>query len=361
MWGENMQNPFSTTFSKMPEYTYISTIEPKEIVENFSYDSPTEAVYKITGIRGSGKTVILANVQNEMKSKRNQENGWLVYTLNPARDMLSQFAANLYNEGFIKEGIKSKSISLSAQFLGTGGGIGFSKENNNMHFDIGVEIRKMLDEAQNQGKKILICVDEVSKTQEMIVFSLEFGGWLVSNYPVYFVCTGLYENVLALGNTKNLTFFRRGTSIETKPLNRIKMSEMYKEKLSVDSELAQKMADITKGYAYAFQELGTLFFKNGKKSDLEAVIAELKAELFSYSYEKIWEEMSAEDKFLASLLTEKEEYKRNEVLEMMGERSKNYSIYRDRLKKRGVISVRQGYIGLNPPFFGEYIREYGGI
>lgn len=355
-----MQNPFSTTFSKMPEYTYISTVEPKEIIENFSYDSPTEAVYKITGIRGSGKTVMLAYVQKEMKSKNYQDKGWLVYTLNPARDMLAQFAANLYNEGFIKESIKSKSISLSAQFMGTGGGVGFSKENDKTHFDIGVEIRKMLDEAQRQNKKILICVDEVSKTQEMIVFSLEFGGWLVSNYPVYFVCTGLYENVLALGNTRNLTFFRRGTSIETKPLNRIKMSEMYKEKLNIDSEMAQKMADITKGYAYAFQELGRLFFKNGKKTDPETLVAELKAELFSYSYEKIWEEMSEEDKFLASLLTEKEEYKRSEVLDMMGDHSKNYSIYRDRLKKRGVITVRQGYIGLNPPFFGEFIREYGG-
>ena len=356
-----MQNPFTTTFSRLPEDTYITTTAPQMIIENFSYDTPSEAIYKITGIRGSGKTVIMSNVQETMKSPDYAKKGWLVYTLNPSRDMLSQFAAYLYSEDFIKKSVKSKSININASVFGTGGGIGYAKTEDDKYFDIGVEIRKMLDEAQNQGKKILICVDEVSKTQEMIVFSLEFGGWLVSNYPVYFVCTGLYENVLALGNTKNLTFFRRGTSIETKPLNRIKMSEMYKEKLSVDSEMAQKMADITKGYAYAFQELGTLFFKNGKKSDLEAVIAELKAELFSYSYEKIWEEMSAEDKFLASLLTEKEEYKRNEVLEMMGERSKNYSIYRDRLKKRGVISVRQGYIGLNPPFFGEYIREYGGI
>ena len=43
----------------------------------------------------------------------------------------------------------------------------------------------------------------------------------------------------------------------------------------------------------------------------------------------------------------------------MGKKSGNYSIYRDRLKKRGVITTRQGYIGLNPPFFGEYIKEYG--
>ena len=354
-----MQNPFSTTFSRMPEYTYISTIEPLEIVENFSYDNPTEAVYKITGVRGSGKTVIMANVQNELSSEENSDKGWLVYTLNPSRDMLAQLAAYLYSEKFIKESIKNKSISISAQFMGTGGGIGYSRESDDRYFDIGVEIRKMLDVAQKKKKKILMCVDEVSKTPEMTVFALEFGGWLISGYPVYIVCTGLYENILALGNTKNLTFFRRGTSIETKPLNRIKMSEMYKDKLHVDTSTAQKMADITKGYAYAFQQLGAIFFKNGKANGLDGAVAKLKTELFSYSYEKIWEELTHEDKYLASLLTGKAEYSRKEVLEKMGNKSNNYSTYRDRLKKRGVISTRQGYIGISLPFFSEYIQEYG--
>ena len=53
-----MQNPFTTTFSKMPEQTYITTQEPAEIIENFSYPSPSESVYKITGVRGSGKKYI---------------------------------------------------------------------------------------------------------------------------------------------------------------------------------------------------------------------------------------------------------------------------------------------------------------
>ena len=254
-----MQNPFTTTFSKLPEYTYISTSEPRDMLENFSYDSPSEAVYKITGIRGSGKTVILANVFEEMSSKANKDRGWLVYTLNPNRDMLSQFAAALYSEKFIKESAKSRSINISASILGTGGGIGYSRETDDRYFDVGVEISKMLKVVKEKGKKILICIDEVSKTHDMVVFALEFGDWLISGYPVYVVCTGLYENLLELGNTKNLTFFRRGTSVQTKPLNQIKITEMYRSKLNVDLETAKKMAEITKGYAYAFQQLGALY------------------------------------------------------------------------------------------------------
>ena len=84
----------------------------------------------------------------------------------------------------------------------------------------------------------------------------------------------------------------------------------------------------------------------------------LKAELFAYSYEKIWEEMTEMDRFLAGLLIDKEEYKREEVLKLMGEKAGSYSMYRDRLIKRGIIKTRQGYISLALPYFDEYIKEY---
>ena len=190
-----MQNPFSTTFSKYPENTYISTSEPAEMIENFSYDSPSEAVYKITGLRGSGKTVIMANVHDELSSDLNKKRGWLVYTLNPARDMLRQLAGYLYAEKFIKDNAGLTGLNISASVLGTGAGIGLSRESAANYFDIGVEIRKMLDIIKRKNKKILICIDEVAKTPDMVVFALEFGGWLISGYPTYLVCTGLYKRL----------------------------------------------------------------------------------------------------------------------------------------------------------------------
>ena len=231
-------------------------------------------------------------------------------------------------------------------------------ENNNNFFDIGVEVETMIQAAQKKGKKILIGIDEVSKSEEMIKFASEYGRWLRAGYPVYFVCTGLYENIQELSNVKNLTFFRRAATVKTEPLNMIRMTEMYKSKLDIDSNEAREMAKITKGYAYAFQELGVLYFKKKEDESLEDILPGLKAELFAYSYEKKWEEMTEMDRFLAGLLTEKEEYKREEVLKLMGEKSGSYSMYRDRLIKRGILNTRQGYISLALPYFGEYIKEY---
>ena len=305
-----MQNPFTTTFSKTPEYTYIHTEKTEEILENFIYDNPSESVYKITGVRGSGKTVILAKVEEELRTNESRYINWLVFDVNPARDILGQIAAMLVKAGFGSQDKKTTGI------------------------------------------------DEVSKSEEMVKFASEYGRWLRAGYPVYFVCTGLYENIQELSNVKNLTFFRRAATVKTEPLNMIRMTEMYKSKLDIDSNEAREMAKITKGYAYAFQELGVLYFKKKEDESLEDILPGLKAELFAYSYEKIWEEMTEMDRFLAGLLTEKEEYKREEVLKLMGEKSGSYSMYRDRLIKRGILNTRQGYISLALPYFGEYIKEY---
>lgn len=353
-----MQNPFTTTFSKTPEYTYIDTEKAEEILENFSYDSPSESVYKITGVRGSGKTVLLAKVEEELRSGIYKADNWLIFDVNPTRDILGQIAAMLVKEDFGGKTKSGKGVNLSATVLGTGGGFGFSSEKNMEFFDIGVEVENMIQQVQKKNKKILIGIDEVSKSDEMVKFASEYGRWLRAGYPVYFVCTGLYENIQELSNVKNLTFFRRATTIKTEPLNMIRMSEMYKSKLNVESAQAVQMAKLTKGYAYAFQELGVLCFKKKDEESFEDILFKLKAELFAYSYEKIWEEMTEMDRFLASLLTEKEEYKREEVLKLMGDKSGSYSMYRDRLLKRGILNSRQGYISFALPFFAEYIKQY---
>ena len=64
------------------------------------------------------------------------------------------------------------------------------------------------------------------------------------------------------------------------------------------------------------------------------------------------------DRFLALLLVEKDEYKREEVLRRMGDRAGNYSMYRDRLIKRGILESRRAFVSLALPYFADYIKEY---
>ncbi len=175
------------TFSRIPEYSYIPTEQADEILNGPAF----EPVFRITGVRGSGKTVMLARIEQELRSEESRANGWLVFNLNPVRDMLRQTAAMLMEEGIDIPEVRNCGVS------GISGAVG-----------------KMLGEAKAKGKKILFAVDEVSKTEEMVGFLSEFGKWIEESYPVYLVCTGLYENLSEVDNVKSLTFFRESTIVD---------------------------------------------------------------------------------------------------------------------------------------------------
>ncbi len=352
-----MQIPFTTTFSKIPSI-YIPTNQSSEIIENFSYENPSESVYKITGVRGSGKTVLLAKIEEEFNSKQREDEGWIVCSLTVNRDMLQQMAALLSKKGFIKDKKISKSAGLSANILGAGANVQVTSDNQNGYFDVGIELDEALKELTQKGNKVLIGIDEVSKTKDMLVFAAEFGKWIREGYSVYLVCTGLYDNIEQVANVNNLTFFRRATTIKMENLNFVRMTEAYKKQLDVNMDEAKELSRLTQGYAYAFQELGILYFKSGKKHSIDEICSDLKSELFAYAYEKIWEELTEEDKELLRLIIDKKDNKREDIISKM-KKPNNYSVYRDRLLKRGIITARQAYISLALPFFDEYIKEYG--
>lgn len=111
-----MQNPFVTTYSKIPTNSYIPTEQVDEILENFRYDNPTESVYKITGVRGSGKTVLLAKIEEGIENSDNRS--WYVYRLSPARDMLKQLLAEMV-QNFSPEKTANKKKISSINISGT--------------------------------------------------------------------------------------------------------------------------------------------------------------------------------------------------------------------------------------------------
>jgi hypothetical protein len=272
--------------------------------------------------------------------------------------MLQQMAALLSKKGFIKDKKISKSAGLSANILGAGANVQVTSDNQNGFFDVGIELDEALKELTQKGNKVLIGIDEVSKTKDMLVFAAEFGKWIREGYSVYLVCTGLYDNIEQVANVNNLTFFRRATTIKMENLNFVRMTEAYKKQLDVNMDEAKELSRLTQGYAYAFQELGILYFKSGKKHSIDEICSDLKSELFAYAYEKIWEELTEEDKELLRLIIDKKDNKREDIISKM-KKPNNYSVYRDRLLKRGIITARQAYISLALPFFDEYIKEYG--
>ena len=71
-----MGNPFTLSFGKKP-VQYISRLEQtNQILAAFQEENPTNQLFMITGVRGSGKTVMLTNIASEMRKSSN----WNLYT-----------------------------------------------------------------------------------------------------------------------------------------------------------------------------------------------------------------------------------------------------------------------------------------
>ncbi|MCQ2743002.1 MAG: hypothetical protein MJ239_06930 [Bacilli bacterium] len=351
-----MSNPFTSTFSKAPASTYIPTEQEEMILQDLCSENPSESVYKITGVRGSGKTVILSKIQETLRNE--YADSWLVYDLNTNRDLIIQLFANLKKSGWLSPKTKVKGIGLSANIGPIGASVSLGSDDNPFD-DVGPLIDEMLSNVKTAGKRVFIGIDEMSKTENMAKFVSEFGRWIRADFPVYLVCTGLYENMMELSSIKNLTFFLRATTMKAVPLNFIKMASTYQKSLSVDIETAKTMANKTKGYAYAFQILGKFYFSKTPNENLSEVLEKVKIELFSYSYEKLYDEMTEMDRFFISLFVEDRSYTREEILKEMGEKSMLYSVYRDRLIKRGLlVSPKYGSLEVALPYFSEYIKEY---
>ena len=79
-----MNNPFTLSFGKKPTQFISRITQTNEIVDNFKAEQPSNQIYMLTGVRGSGKTVLMTTIANMLR----EGEAWIVLELNPERDLL---------------------------------------------------------------------------------------------------------------------------------------------------------------------------------------------------------------------------------------------------------------------------------
>ena len=62
------KNPFSLSFGKEPISLINRSMQTAEIIETFEDENPAYQVCMITGVRGSGKTVMLTEITKKIRS-----------------------------------------------------------------------------------------------------------------------------------------------------------------------------------------------------------------------------------------------------------------------------------------------------
>ena len=219
----------------------------------------------------------------------------------------------------------------------------------------------MLTELAKKGKRVLITIDEVVNNDYVKVFISAYQLFLREKLPVFLLMTGLYDNIYNLQNEKTLTFLYRAPKIILKPLPLGSIAGSYAEVLPVEEEKAAAMARLTKGYPYAYQVLGYLYWKKNVDEKgsgrLEDLLAEYDELLEEYVYEKIWSELSSKEKEILAQIPADGSIRIAEIRQRLSMPSNAMSVYRERLKRKGVVDASEhGKLAFSLPRFGEIIR-----
>lgn len=343
-----MKNPFGLSLGILPE----NFIRREEIIatvmDGFVDEENDSKMYILTGVRGSGKTVML----NYLKKQFEAMDDWLVLTINPEMDILESIASKLYEKGSMKRYFLKTSFHFSFH------GIGFSIEGSTPLKNIETLLEKMMEIIKDKKKKVLIAIDEISNSDNIKVFSHTFKNMVNNGLPIYLLATGLYENVYHMSNEKTLTFIYRAKKIHVDSLNLTSIARSYKETLQLDDMFAKKCAALTEGYASSYQILGSILFKTKAKKIDDDLLSQFDSYLEEINYEKMWEDLSLMDKeFLYGFIAQKNN-KAAVVIQNSKIAKTSYSRYRDRLIKKGIIrSDSYGYLSLTLPRLYEYIQR----
>lgn len=347
------ENPYTLQFSYIPPQ-YISREQlTNEIIMDITKKIPTFRGYFLTGVRGSGKTVMMTEISKKIEERKE----WIVVDIeNPETNILDSLARNLYRIPKLKKLFVNAKMDFSAL------GIGISIEKPEMiasnEYDV---IDMMLKTLKKEGKRLLVTIDEVTHCREISDFSHSLSAYARAGYDIYVLMTGLKENIMAIKNDKSLTFLYRAKEKVLEPLNTTAIIADYAQVFGVNNDFARDMAWLTKGYSFAFQVLGYLYWNalcesKGKSVELQNLYFKYDQCLAEFVYDKIWSETTGTEKRVLEAIAKSDSSQVQDIRNIIKMESSKFSVYRSRLMDKGLIfSNDYGRISLSLPRFAEYI------
>jgi ABC-type enterochelin transport system ATPase subunit len=342
------KNPFTVSFSRKPLEYIERMLQTDQVIETFTEDPVTDQIFVITGLRGSGKTVLMSSIASDLEADKD----WVVERAISTRDMVHELAVDLEDKKI------SSKADLSAEIDLPGIGSVSVGKNRKEKTDV-MRIRESLKALDRKHKKLLITVDEISDTPQMRDLSSVFQELIGENLPIYFLGTAIQENLDAIRNVKYMTFLYRAPRIGLEPLDIASVALRYKEVLQISDEDSRYMAKLTRGYSFAFQALGYIYWNHKPVKNIDDLLPEYDRMLTENSYSKIWSELSLKQREVCRAIAKSGTGIIKDVRKLMNMDSNNFNGYRNRLLHIGIINViDRGTIIFTLPRFSEFILEY---
>ena len=342
------RNPYVISFGRIPTQYISRTIVIDSIIDSLESETIEEQAYKLTGVRGTGKTVTLTAIEKRIRQNKN----WIVTGVRSNGNIIEDIIANLYSE------IPFLTAFIDANLNLTKFGIGVNLSQKSPVASLDYALKAILTEVKKRNMRVLITIDEARKTPSMVDFIQEFQILIREELPMFLIAAGLYEDVESIENAEGLTFFLRATKYEMTPLNHTFMRNDYEKTLGVTREVAEELATITKGYAFAYQALGKYMWDLKAKKVTDEVLILLDEALADKVYRKIWSELAPKDKWFLQYIVQKDRMSASELLEITNKKHNEWSEPRKRLSEKGIINTKtRGQIAVCLPRLKEFVEN----
>ncbi len=344
----NKKNPYSLSFGTIPHQLIGRDIIISDLLDALNNEYSGEHAFKLTGIRGAGKTVTLTIIENELK----KDNSWIIIDLKSNGNVTDELISNLYSQ----ESFLTKYVDANLNLSAFGIGLNLSAKSPTTSTD--VALKQLLAEVKRKKKKVLVVIDELRKTDHIANFIQEFQILIRAELPIYLIAAGLYEDIEAVENADGLTFFLRAESFEMEPLGINIIREDYKHTLGLSHDKADILAKMTKGYAFAYQAFGKYMWDSQNTEITDLILAKVDDALAKRVYNKLWSELSSKEQKYLTYIAQKDTMQVDELLAITKEKHSSWSRPRKRLIEKGIIgSSGRGEIHLCLPRFGNFIND----
>lgn len=362
---QRLVNPFKPTAGMTPP-----VLIGREVVIDDFMDGLDEGpgapgrLMRITGPRGSGKTVLLTQLGDIANDR-----GWTVVNVSGREPLCASIQEQLAHDARIR----SLDIKISLLIVSAEAHLGGAAEE--------LLFREVLSRATrsltNHGSGLLITVDEVQDAShdEMATIATSVQYMIREQQDIGLLFAGITTGVLDLLNGEGITFLRRAKAEELASIPTDEVAQALRKTIEVsglrigDGALSYAAAQ-SHGYAYLIQLVGYYVWREGRRHAQDSVTITLadakrgsEVALQEFGSSVLETAISGLTKpsvdYLLAMTEDEGVSSTSEIAQRMGMPASSANTYRRILIERQIIeSTAPGFVAFSIPFMREYLLQH---
>jgi len=370
--SEHEPSPFSPGYGRRPLVFGGHEDELAELEEVFTtLDFGENQSVLISGLRGAGKTSMLAKLQDAAR-----ENGWMVISDDASAGLMDRVMETSIPVllGELDSEARARLTSFGIWRLNA------QWEYVDRHREVKPLLRRdlvALSSVLSEGGRargLLITIDEVSsgkvRLRELSRFALEISHAIAEGAAVMVVFAGIKVDLDALVEQEHTTFLRRSRELDFRRLSPDQTRHVLSESVriggkAIEQDALDLLVSIAQGYPYLVQLAGDFAWRSSGSAativlrDARAAHKRAIAAVERRVISRVYQDLSEKDRaFVNAMAMDEGRSKIADIVRRMGVSDQYVQVYKRRLIESGYVQADgRGHVRFSLPYLGDYIRS----